>query len=625
LSNVIDSLTVALGLDPSNFTKGQKEAVRSLRATEAEATRTAKAMEIRGKQAAEFFSKIRNEVIALTAAFMGANSIKQFAERITASDAALGRLAHNVGMTTKDLSAWEGAVERAGGSSSGMAGSIQSLTQQIQQLKTTGNAGFLQPLAMAHVDMMKFIDDATPMGDKLLLLADAFKGLSPERAQFLGAGMGLDQGTINLLMQGRQAVEALLQKQREMNAVNQADADAAIARQNSWNNLQDTFENFGRTILTEVSPAIVDVLAHMQNWVQTNKAWIESGIIDAIRQFAEWLKNIDWAQVQKNIQEFTLRANDAATAVGGWVKVGETLFALWIGSKFLAVLANVGILKTAFLGAGGAGAGLLGRLGIAGAAAIGGQELINALDPSGSWMDRNIPGVSAADNWLWEKTGGWLGRSNEAQTNAAAGSYKESERDINQLTRLGWTRAQAIGIAANIQAESAGNASAIGDSGEAYGLIQWHAPRQAAFAKWAGHDIRQSTREEQIAFINQELRSGSAQKAGQMMMKSQSASEVAALYSRYGVIPKDVMGEMMHRSALTSAWGASDPSLRSGAGAGLPISGNASYPASNSSSEVSIGQIIVNTLARDANGIAQSIGGAITNYTFAAHGDPGVH
>lgn len=72
--------------------------------------------------------------------------------------------------------------------------------------------------------------------------------------------------------------------------------------------------------------------------------------------------------------------------------------------------------------------------------------------------------------------------------------------------RQGWTRAQAAGLVGNLQAESGVDAHrAQSGGGPAYGLAQWEHPRQREFKDWAGHDIRQSTFDEQLAFIQHEL------------------------------------------------------------------------------------------------------------------------
>jgi len=98
---------------------------------------------------------------------------------------------------------------------------------------------------------------------------------------------------------------------------------------------------------------------------------------------------------------------------------------------------------------------------------------------------------------------------------------------------LGWTKEQASGIVANLQRESHMNPNAVGDSGKAYGIAQWHPDRQKNFANWAGKDIRESTLEEQMRFVNYELTDGAERKAGMLLRASQSAEMAGRVMSKY--------------------------------------------------------------------------------------------
>jgi hypothetical protein len=115
---------------------------------------------------------------------------------------------------------------------------------------------------------------------------------------------------------------------------------------------------------------------------------------------------------------------------------------------------------------------------------------------------------------------------------------------------LGWSKDQAAGIVANLHRESTMNPNAIGDGGKAYGLAQWHPDRQAAFAKWAGKDIRQSTAEEQMGFVNYELTQGQdvgARKAGMLLKASNNARQAGEIVSRHYERPLEALSEASSR------------------------------------------------------------------------------
>jgi len=98
----------------------------------------------------------------------------------------------------------------------------------------------------------------------------------------------------------------------------------------------------------------------------------------------------------------------------------------------------------------------------------------------------------------------------------------------------GWKGFQAAGIVGNLQAESGINlnTSAVGDGGQAYGIAQWHPPRQRDFARLFKKDIRQSSFKEQLTFVNWELNNSEA-KAGAELRKTENAREAAIAVDQY--------------------------------------------------------------------------------------------
>lgn len=116
----------------------------------------------------------------------------------------------------------------------------------------------------------------------------------------------------------------------------------------------------------------------------------------------------------------------------------------------------------------------------------------------------------------------------------------------------GWTRAQAAGIVANLDAESGMDAGIRQHGGgPGYGLAQWEGPRQADFAAWAGHDIRNSTFEEQLRFIQHELTT-SERSAGNRLRGATNAGDAAAIVCRYYERPADIVGDSAHRARLAN-------------------------------------------------------------------------
>lgn len=133
---------------------------------------------------------------------------------------------------------------------------------------------------------------------------------------------------------------------------------------------------------------------------------------------------------------------------------------------------------------------------------------------------------------------------------APTGGGTRQER-IDQAVRYfegqGWSHAQAIGIVANLDAESGMDPNIRQHGGgPGYGLAQWENPRQRDFAAWAGKDIRQSTFQEQLEFIQHEL-THSERGAGNRLRGADNPREAAEIVTRYYERPADTDGEAARR------------------------------------------------------------------------------
>jgi len=117
-----------------------------------------------------------------------------------------------------------------------------------------------------------------------------------------------------------------------------------------------------------------------------------------------------------------------------------------------------------------------------------------------------------------------------------------AKKAIEFFIAKGWKPEQAMGITANLQGESSFNTGNVGDGGVAYGLGQWHPDRQANFAKAFGKSIKGSSFEDQLAFVDWELKNTEA-RAGSLLKATRTVAEatnsVTANYERPKYTSKD--------------------------------------------------------------------------------------
>jgi hypothetical protein len=129
-------------------------------------------------------------------------------------------------------------------------------------------------------------------------------------------------------------------------------------------------------------------------------------------------------------------------------------------------------------------------------------------------------------------------------------------RRIFDFFRVKWGDPQAAGLVANIEAESSFNPNAVGDGGLAFGLCQWHGDRQANFQRRFGHNIKASTFQEQLEFIDFELGpQGTEMRAGNLLKTAQSAEQAGEIVCIHYERPSDPDGHVSkHRGQRAQEW-----------------------------------------------------------------------
>lgn len=378
MATVIDALVVELGLDPKGFTKGQKEAAAALVKTRKSAEKEAKEIERSLDRASEGFDRLIRNALKLFAVFTTGRAIKDFISDITASDAALGRLAKSLETTPQALSALGGAVSRSGGSADAAANSFQRLANSYNELKLTGRSATYDMLSRISGATGKVIRYGKDTQRTLYDIADAAKAMSEQSGVSFTTNIleqaGLDPGTISLLIQGSEKMREAQEKVKRLGGVvSKQDTENAQRFSTALHDVGTISEGLGRTIWTNLSPAISEIIEKVIKWYEANGEWLRSEIAEKVKMLADYLRSIDWEAIGTGIKEFASGANEAAKAVGGWKVVFEALLGAWLFTKLLALLRVLGLIRLAITGSATPGifGSLVGALGIGGTAAVG--------------------------------------------------------------------------------------------------------------------------------------------------------------------------------------------------------------------------------------------------------------
>lgn len=455
------------------------------------------------------------------------------------------RTATLLGISSAKLTEMRGGAQLAGVSADELTSGFRSLSDTLQDARWGRNQGAMAALMTMgislHTTKTGAIDTERAMGD----LADRIKVLQtrdPAAARNLARMFGVE-GLLPMLIKGSAGMKAYQQEAARLRgAFTPEMAARATDFSLAMNKSSLAVDGLKASVADKLMPVIQPLLEGFTQWIVANRELIATKVAEYAQLIADWIAKIDWKEVWADTKTaiagllgFCRAVSDTVQALGGMKTVlfaiGVYMAGSFVSSAASAALA-VGqlVTKLALLGGGG-GLGLLGKAGILGATGVAAYEIATALgaDKVGEWAG-----------------GGAYDRTHEAGRMETG----TSTRAIQSLMGMGWSRAQAAGIAANLKTESGFNTDAVGDNGKAYGIAQWHDDRQKAFKDRFGKDIRSSTFDEQLQFLNYELTQGSEQSAGRALRGATSASQAGALVSRYYERPLDADGEAARRGAL---------------------------------------------------------------------------
>jgi len=279
MATIIDSLLVKLGLDSSEFAAGKNKVDKGLKDTGNEAEKAGAKLKKTGKDGAEGFNEVAKSATKFLAIIGGTVAIKRFVSDMIESNAALDRFSQNLNRSVSDISAWSNAAELAGGSAEGLQGTMDMLSKSQTELQLTGQSSLIPYFSALGVSLADAQGKARPVNDLLLELADRFSRMDRTTANNMGRMMGIDQGTMQLLLKGRGEVELLIKRQKEYGAVSKQQAEEASRLKRAMVETRQSFETFGRELLSAATPALEKMFALFSDfgaWIQENKEFVQT-------------------------------------------------------------------------------------------------------------------------------------------------------------------------------------------------------------------------------------------------------------------------------------------------------------------------------------------------------------
>lgn len=244
---IIDSLLIAIGLDTSGVKEGAKDIGKQIAAGAKESVaklpdQLGPALDSTAARVKGAFSSVWQQIVGpLAGAFAVGGAVSSYMTNALAA----GELADKLKVDIEEIQVWSGAMDRAGGSASALQGTIEKLNASG---KAQGDAiGVLLDLASQADTMTK----------------EAFVQKAKE--------LEIDEKTIEVLAQGRKALDEHLKRQRELGAYRKEDAENSKKFKQSladllqaWDGLTSFIGRLAVPIMTMLADLLTDVVVLMR-------------------------------------------------------------------------------------------------------------------------------------------------------------------------------------------------------------------------------------------------------------------------------------------------------------------------------------------------------------------------
>ncbi|HDU2894876.1 TPA: lytic transglycosylase domain-containing protein [Klebsiella variicola] len=328
-ATVIDALLITLGLDTSDFRKGQKDVSDDLKKQREDAKKTAKEMAEQGKKAASFFSSIKTELLALTGVTVTAGGLMSLVKNTTSGLMDLSIQSKALGLSARELDGWSKSAEAAGSSAEKISASLQGFQGAIQGARVGDYSssifgGLAQLNALTGQNFDVWGQDASSLAKTSL---DALRKISdPNLRRQVGLSLGFDDATLQRNQEGKFLPD--VDRLTKSSGITDASTKGAKEFTAAWAELNQNLDTTKNQFYTFLIPYVRDfnvVLRDLSNWMKSHPEEMKQKV-DAF--FGA-------------IESGAKMADKAAQAVGGWENAIKIIIGASVGGKLLFFLANL--------------------------------------------------------------------------------------------------------------------------------------------------------------------------------------------------------------------------------------------------------------------------------------------
>ena len=252
---VLDELVIAFSSDNDELKKGLKEGERAVSQF--------------ADDAKNKFNEVGKAIQTAFKAYFSFTALKNLTFDFAKQTNELADKAELVGAKAGDVEMLGNALSRFGGNADDAVGAMKSLNNAMVQLRTGGGA-FVE-VAQKFGIWVKPTKDGN---EALLQVGKQLSKLSLKNRIAAAQQLGLSDSLVRAFADGGEELTRLLERQKELGAVTEADVAASKRFNGAWLDLQDTFGAVRRDmarLLLPIATKIIDAITGFVDYLRKHK------------------------------------------------------------------------------------------------------------------------------------------------------------------------------------------------------------------------------------------------------------------------------------------------------------------------------------------------------------------
>lgn len=232
------------------------------------------------KQADSALESVKTKALQVGAALAGAFGLKALTLDFANANDSIGKFSETFGVIPNEVAALGRALQIEGGSLNGFISQLESI-ERLRAGLLIGDANFIARAGIAGIDTSELIS-ATNATEAYISLADQFARMTTQQRINAASALGLDAASIRLLSQGSESLREMVAVQQRIRPITEEMTDVSTQFNIELQNIMSNVGGVADRISVKMIPAITNVIAGMNAWIEVNRKFNNERIDAAV-------------------------------------------------------------------------------------------------------------------------------------------------------------------------------------------------------------------------------------------------------------------------------------------------------------------------------------------------------